>query len=289
MLYEDKAKTFGFVPMNHDKPNWFTVQTEPVYTDKGIQIPGYNRLYRTDTNDSLCIHSDSYRPVNDEDVFSAFEQSLYNAGNIDTTGMYVQRDRSHDGARMFSQYVLPAHTTMVGTAEISLQILMWNTHDGSRAASGKAGFFNWVCANTAVSGQTLNVFNVRHIGDVQAKVEVKLANLVKGIDHALFELEQIKQYRTITLNNYGATEIIKALPQVTERLENDLFANWARAKEDIGPNGGENLWCLHNVLTDWASHGTVKSNRANTVIERHERVAKLVNSKAWPVQFKQAA
>ncbi len=280
MPYADQAKAFGFVPMNHHQPKYFEVGKIDVFDDKGHVIPGYAAVRRMDTGDTLAIHSDSYCPIQDRDVFSAFENGMDRAG-FDVKDMAVHMDRSHNGARMFVQYVLPSVTEQINGTAVSLRFLMWNSHDGSRKASGRAGFYNWVCANQAVRGKDLDTFEVRHIGDA-SDISVRIDNLVQGADTAVKELRQMRRWAEREITDGTALETFKALPGTSKALVGDLMVDWTQAKTSLGPNGGSTLWALYNVLTAWATHTEGRSkNSANARVERQERVAKLLAAPAW--------
>ena len=167
-----------------------------------------------------------------------------------------------------------------GTA-ISLRFLMWNSHDGSRKASGRAGFYNWVCANQAVRGKDLDTFEVRHIGQA-SDIRVKIDNLVSGADTAIEEMRRMRRWAEREIADGTALEVFKAMPGSNKGLVGDLMVSWVSAKNSTGPNGGSTMWALYNVLTDWATHTEGRSkNSANARVERQERIAKLMSQPAW--------
>lgn len=291
-IYQKEFEKFGFVPLNHAEPNYFDVGMTNIFDDKGNRIPGHMAVKRMDTYDTLAVHSDAYRPVLDKDVFEAFEVGL--ANNFDTTGMGVMYDRTHNGARMFVQYVLPKYTIDINGAQVSLRFLMWNSHDGSRATSGRAGHFNWVCANEAVTGKTVDAFEIKHIGKrgvgtegaleaSRAKVLPKIAGLIASAKEASEELRRMQSWAHIKLADSMVDAALKAFPGATDTLHNMLLADYTRAKSQTGPNGGDTAWSLYNVLTAWATHTKGKSdkNSTNAKVERQERVAKFMATREW--------
>lgn len=282
-----QMQEYGFTPMDHDRPAYFEVRETPVFNEAGKRIAGHKLIERVDTGDSLAIHSESYRVIPDARVFGAFEVAL-NASKLDLTGLAVQRDRSHDGARMFSQYVLPAVTREINGAAVSLRFLFWNSYDGSRSASGRAGFFNWVCANQAVTGDTLNVVKFRHAGKGEIDIENDIEQLVAGAGKALVEFERMAKWPRVPVLDATAIEVFEKIPASSERLVADLNMAWTKAKDASGPNGGASLWGLYNVLTGWATHSNAKANLANVRVERQERIAKVMLAKPF-AQLAEAA
>lgn len=278
MPFAEQAAKHGFVPIDHYKPNYFKVLEGDVFAPSGKKITGYKLLEREDTGDTLAIHSKSYRVVSDQVVFGAFERAL-NISGLDIGGMMVAMDRSHDGARMFVQYTLPNITREIRGSPVSLRFLMWNAYDGSRAASGRAGFYEWVCANQSVVGDTLNVFKIRHAGNQDAitEVEAKIDALVNGAKTAQERLELMTRWPNVPVVNASAHEVFKSIPGSTDRLLADLNLAWTEASDA----DGHNLWTLNTVLTAWATHTSAKSNKATVAVERQERIARTIAAKPF--------
>jgi hypothetical protein len=280
MPYSDKAKEFGFVPMNHAEPNYFDVGKVDVFDDKQNRIEGYAAIKRLDTYDTLAIHSDRYTPILDRDVFSAFENGLDRAG-FNLKNMGVSYDRSHNGARMFVQYVLPEHSREVNGAPVSLRFLMWNSHDGSRAASGRCGFYSWVCANQSVRGKDLGAFDVRHAGDA-AIVTARIDRLIDGAKEAETELALMQAWAKREILDATALNIFGLIPAASDQLIGQLMVDWTRAKDGKSADKGPTLYGLYNVLTAWATHTKGKTkNEANACVERQERIGKVFQMKEW--------
>jgi hypothetical protein len=282
MPYAQQAADYGFVPIDHETPKYFGVEAVEIYDPKGTAIAGHKAIKRMDTYDTLAVHSDSYHPILDADIFGAFEAALNRSG-LNIKDMLVTRDRSHNGARMFVQYLLPNETREIAGAPVSLRFLMWNTHDGSRSASGRAGYFNWVCANQSVRGEELDAFSVRHSGnDPNSAVTVKIENLVLGAKAAIVGLERMSKWAQFQIIDATAVNIFEQIPAANPTLVGALSTEWLKAKTSAGPNGGETLWALYNVLTDWATHKVGKgANVSNALVERQERIAKMMRGKVW--------
>lgn len=271
---------FGFTPMNHDRPAYFEVSEKPLFNQEGKRIAGYKLLERADTGDTLAVHTEAYRVIPDARVFGAFESALNRSG-LDITDLAVTRDRSHCGARMFCQYVLPAVSREINGAQVSLRFLFWNSYDGSRSASGRAGFFNWVCANQSVMGKTLNVVKYRHAGKNEIDIEGDIEQLVRGAGEAIKEFDRMAKWPKIPVLDATAIEVFEALPGATPRLVADLNMEWSKVKAGSGPNDGSHLWALYGLLTKWATHAPAKSNLANVRVERQERVQRAMLAKPF--------
>ena len=58
--------------------NW-RVNSEPIQTESGLIINGYNALIREDTNDVLSVRTDSYFPYqNQRNPYIDYHQQIHN-------------------------------------------------------------------------------------------------------------------------------------------------------------------------------------------------------------------
>src|SRR5262249_40031569 len=140
-------------PANHAKPQFFPVVARRLFDEKGVELPGYKRIVRDDTGDTLHVATDSYQVVTNEEAFGAFEAAI-ETSTLDRTDMRIGTDYSGFGVRCFRQYLFPAHRVEIKKGvEVALRILMMNSYDGSLRFRGQAGAYNFVCANTSVLGK----------------------------------------------------------------------------------------------------------------------------------------
>lgn len=276
---------YGFIPADHAQPRFFPVSVSRIYDENGHELPGYQRVRRDDTGETLAIHTDSYRLVSNEEAFTAFEEAIWDS-SLDKTGMQIATDYANGGARVFRQYLLPAHQVEVKPgAVVALRLLMFNSYDGSTAFKGMSGAFNFVCANTVVRGKTFGSFSFKHTAGVRAALDMPAA--FAGLTRAAEEFEvmahQFRKWSAIALSPTAdrarIEAVLRAIPQSSEELVDHLLAQWLRVLDDPSPNGGATAWSLFNVLTAWATHteGRVRSAR----FDREARVAKVLESKAW--------
>jgi hypothetical protein len=276
-----KERGFNFKYLKDTPADYFDVQTEDVFNKNGVKIPGYTAVIRDDTGDTLAVHTDSYRPISDRQIFESFETGLDRVG-ISLDDAQVHREASHQGARNFATYLIPSIKEIINGATVSLRFMVWNSHDGSRRAAIRAGFYNFWCANGIVRGQDIDSFEIRHSGSADVDVELKMQNLVSGISSAQEELARMRKWAERPVLDVTAKSMFEALPASNKTLVGTLLSNWTDVKASTGPNAGSTVWALYNVLTDWATHteGRTK-NAANARLERELRVAKLIQSREW--------
>jgi hypothetical protein len=259
----------GFIPMNHEAPQFFDVGCDAVYDECGKAVPNYKRVVRRDTGDTLAIHTDSYSLVPYEQHFSMFEEAIRKSG-LPIGGMRVGTDMSDNGARIFRQYLLPAVTHEVEGQKLALRIVMFDSYNGTAAFTGRTGFFNFACANQSFFGRSLLDVKFKHTGDLHGRVEAAANSLTNSAVQFLEEAKRLEMWPKVGMTPLIATRLLQALPQGNRRLTDELTAKFSR-------ENGETLWDFYNLLTSWATHGV----NAKTSNDRNKRVLDLVEGRDW--------
>lgn len=278
-MYDELLAKHGFVPMNHVAPQFFPVQSGKVYDDKGHEIPGYQRIFRGDTGDSLAVHSSKYTMVPYERHFSLFEEAIKQS-QLNTAGMMVGTDMSDNGAKIFRQYLFPNEIHEIEDRSgikhpIALRIPMWDSYDGSHAFVGKSGWFNFACANEAMIGKTVLDVRFKHTGAIEQRVEKAAHELVGAAQAFIENINRMKRWTVVPVKASDLSDTLASMPQGNPRLINELVAEYAR---------GENktLWDVSQLLTNWATHDLHRSKLPKrTAADRQKRVSDLVESVDW--------
>ena len=283
--YASLMEKHGFIPANHAAPRFFPVEARKLYDETGEEIEGYRRIFRVDTKKTLNITSDSYSLITNEDAFGAFEGQLAKS-SLDCTGMQIGTDYASEGARVFRQYLLPAHQVEVkpGVA-VALRLLMLNSYDGSLRFQGRAGAYNFVCANTSIHGTDLAGFKVKHTGAIDLTGAV--AGLVKAAQDHVHEVEKWRIWPSIRIADLQARALIQATPTIAKSTVDHLVHAYMVARDTDELQGGPNLWTLFNVLTAWSTHGNQdeadarRGFGAQVRTDRETSVRKLVAGPEW--------
>ncbi len=271
--YKDQLVAHGFLPMNHEEPNFFPVAMQPVFDGDGGEVEGIQRLVRTDTNVTLKVHTNSYGLVSYQDSFGAFDAALNKSG-LDIKGMLVQTDMSHDGARCFRQYVLPAHRIEMPDGEpLALRIIMFNSYDGSMKFRGRAGGYRFVCANTCVLGSDIIDISVKHTKKAPTEILPAIEKIVASADHFMEWEPRFKVWDQVKLTDDAAYHCLEQLPFNTQHLDR-MFTTWRLS-------GKETLLELFHSITMWSTFSSTGENRAATRADREGRVAQLIDGSVW--------
>jgi hypothetical protein len=218
--------------------------------------------------------------IQNEAAIEMVETALVRS-KLDLTDARFGVDYSHDGARMFAQWLLPAHTALVRPGvEASLRVIMLNAYDGTTALQGRVGSFNWACANQAVSGKEYASFRFAHTGKIN--LEPAIGKLTSAAENHVEEVRRWVNWPTVAVSDQLARKLLTALPKASTSQVDALVHDWLRARDEDPIQGGPNLWCLFNVLTRWATHDDAKGeNKAFRNWERHERIAEVIEGKVW--------
>lgn len=279
--YADLMEQHGFIPANHSAPAFFPVAARKLYDETGQELPGYMRIVREDTGCTLNVATDSYKIITNEEAFGAFETALHES-TLDLTGMRVGTDYANGGARCFRQYLLPAHVVEVKQGvSVALRLLMMNSYDGSLAFKGQVGAYNFVCANTSVSGVDFASFRMKHTG--QLDVPKAISGLAQAAEAHVLEAARMKAWPQIGVSDAKAREVFGSMPQPTGMLVDHLVHRWLVARDTDPLQGGPNLWTLFNVLSAWSTHGEnkVTGGRGQVKFDREQRVRRLIEGKVF--------
>jgi Domain of unknown function (DUF932) len=273
-MYDEVMDKYGFIPANHIKPIDFEVLLNGIYDKQGRRIPGHKAVVRGDTGDTLAVHSDKYSLVPYQVHFDAFEKAIDLSG-LDKTGLRIGTDLTNNGARIFRQYLFPAHMVKFdsryhGERSVALRIVMFDSYDGSSKFRGMAGGFDFVCANESVSGKEIDAIGFKHVGDMETKIADAADRLTGSAERFIEEMNRLQHWPKIGLKSLEFSELVAALPQSNNTLVDAMTAEFAR-------HNGVTLWDAYNLLTRWATHSIPPKTKA----DRQKRVGELVEGELW--------
>lgn len=273
-MYADVMDKYGFIPANHVAPIEFEVLLNGIYDRQGRKIPGHKAVVRSDTGDTLAVHSDKYSLVPYQVHFDAFEKAIAKSG-LDTTNLRIGTDLTNNGARIFRQYLFPDHMVEVdsgrhGMRPVAMRIVMFDSYDGSSKFRGMTGAFDFVCANQSVSGKEIDSIGFKHVGEMADKIDAAAEQLSGSAQRFIEEMGRLRVWPRIDLKNVEFSELVDAMPQSNKTLVDYLTAEYARFD-------GKNLWDGYNLLTRWATHELPPKTRA----DRQKRVGELLEGELW--------
>lgn len=273
----------------------WTVDQTPVYTDSGIEIPGYKANRRSSDDFILGIVSDRYKIVQNTEAFE-FTDAIVGETE-DGVVKYETAGSLNGGKKIWLLAKMP--TQKILDDDVEPYMCFSNTHDGTGAIRICMTPIRVVCQNTLnmALSQAKRQWSTKHVGDIQSKLEeaklcLQLADkYMRGLD------EEADRLANATLYREQIDEILNELfpieDDATERKKRNVQAmkdNFyvAYFMPDIA-QFKDTAWGAVNAMSDMITHATPKRNTASynenrwgKIMEGHalfDQFVNLVNKK----------
>lgn len=246
--------------------NWEVVQ-EPIYTEAGEVIAGYEANIRDSDRQVLGVVSDRYRIVQNQEAF-AFTDALLGFGvRYETAGSLM------NGRRVWLLAHMP-HEYIISGERISPYLLFSNTHDGSGAVRVALTPIRVVCQNTLnlALANAKRSWSMNHTGNVMGKLqEAKdtLSLAEKYMDELGKEFETLRMKK---LSDKQVMDYIELLLPVEDGFTQQQKKNVERQREEMKvryfeapdlKDVGKNAYRFVNAVSDFATHAKPLRQTAN--------------------------
>lgn len=233
----------------------FEVEQVKLYTPDGAETQFFGNR-RTDTKQVLGVVTDQYQLMQNRDLFgsceSLFEKKGYRAikSKVVVTG---------DGARIRAMYSFPELGIKVRGQDMTFNLVVQNSFDGSLRVSFKVGLFRLICSNgLAVPFSAINL-TAKHT----AKLDMEFTG--RGFDHAVREFTNsapmFERMIDTRIEQETGIEILNGFTRkkVLSQVQNDSIAQiWN--KPTFSEDSDRNLFNLYNASTQYLTH-SVESKR----------------------------
>ena len=246
-------------------------------------VPGKKALINAKTDQVISIVSDRYKVVTNEEIFSAFCDSVQRSP-INAEDAQVVVKQTETGGRAMVDFVFPNHYTAVtgDTSRTALQLCALNSFDGSLRYMVKAGGLRMKCLNGQVLGNIVGSYSSTHTSSL--KVQDSADHVVRMITDFNKAREYWSGLMQRSVSNNEAYEVIRQFLNLPEDFDMDQpnarFEHCCTLAGRYFEEMGHNLYALYNALTDYVSHPIKKSKNptAKTTRER-AKIQQVIN--AW--------
>lgn len=264
--------------------NWnFGVEERPLFPEGHSQpVEGWKALVRTDTNETLHVHRNSYQILQHDDVVNSTYDSIKKSNISSDFDFDVKCIDS--GKRLQIDVLFNDLVTEPAVGDhVKYRIRAYNSYDGSWAYQTTADALRLWCLNGCTTADQLSSTWKRHTS--QVSTDGAADKIIRGLEvfHNQKDLWQdwMKQNvernraelffkRNLVLNNTKTSDESwnkKQLENLMCQLDNEFGEL------------GKNKWALYNCMTHWATHTTKSKSPLAVTRDREQKVAKAIKSK----------
>jgi phage/plasmid-like protein (TIGR03299 family) len=251
------------------------VEAKPVFTDQGIEIPGYKANIRDVDNKVLGLVSNRYRIVQNSDAFDFTDSLIGGDVRYETAGSLL------GGKRIFLLAKLPEKKILGDSFEN--YICFTNSHDGTGAIQACMTPVRVVCQNTlnlALSGASRK-WSTKHIGNIESKMREARITLQLADDYMDNLAVVADQMANTTVTEGEVAKIIDEIYPINEDASDRTKRTIQKKKEDFmicmfSPDilkFKNTAWGVINAASDFSTHSaparltsTYKENKFNSVL-----------------------
>ncbi len=268
----------------------FTVAERPLFmvdskTNLPARVPEYKALYRTDTGQVLSVVKNSYRVIQNEEVFDAVEQNVLQALEYSSlANAKIEDDIAKDGLLSMRSWIFPdvrVRSTGASKSDIAFRIVAINGFGGISVKCFYGGV-DFYCLNGLICGEDYSTLTFRHAKHTDTSV--RFTPIRESLEQ--FE-EQSKVWLRWQNTEVDHESVMSFLKQIVESdsllnaLKGQIFNEYVHR--------GQTLWAVYSALTFYASHNEgyfavnerAKGNEAAVMLRRQNAVQRMVNSPRW--------
>lgn len=224
-----------------------------------VRIPGQKAIQRTDNGRVLSIMSDGYRPVQNTNKFSFFDEVVGQGKAIYHTAMSLDQ-----GRKIAILAKLPGEIRVAKNDVTEKYLLLADSFDGTIAFTMALTPVRVVCQNTlnaALAGARKTAFRLRHSQSIDDKVRLAQQSLglaIKAYDAFEGEAKKLvatrfseQQMRDLTVELFPANEDgdVTDTAVVSRSTLLDLFENGKGHEEIRGT-----AWAALNAVAEYTDH-----------------------------------
>ena len=267
-------------PVYYQDSNGFVQQDS---NRKAIHVQGSSAapisIFKKGYNISGAQYSDMYTQM----------VNICKASDVDCTGVSVDSSVAPNGARGVITITLPAHTVETARGdETQLQILGYNSVDGSWPMVIRMGAVRMACTNGQIMIDDFAVYKAKHtmsldLGHARRKMAALLNSYTEEVERwrgwstdsisdrfALITFAKAAKCKVNveSMSNMSLLEILDHPSLIKNKAFKYLWNQYTQHEQK---SLGSTKWAVYNALTHWTTHAPVgKKTDKNSVLKIKE-------------------
>lgn len=237
--------------------DWDVTQ-KPVYTQDGVNIPGYYANIRVQDGSILGVVTSRYKVVQNRDAFAFTDELLGEGVRYETAGSLMGGKKIWILAKLPTKYIIQGE-------QIMPYLVFSNTHDGSSAIKIAMTPIRVVCNNTLnlALNTAKRCWSINHVGDIAAKMEDAKETLFMAEDYMVELGKSFETLSKMRLSDASVEEYIKELLPIADNATDANVKNITKLRNDVirrykyAPdlkNLDKNGYRFINAVSDFATH-----------------------------------
>lgn len=237
--------------------DWDVVQ-KPVFTQDGVNVPGYFANVRQQDGSILGVVTSRYKVVQNRDAFAFTDALLGDGVRYETAGSLMGGRKTWILAKLPTRYIIQGE-------QILPYLVFSNTHDGSGAIKIAMTPIRVVCNNTMnLALDTADrSWSIHHTGDIAAKLEDARETLFMAEDYMNELGKGFEDLSRKRLTDAAVDEYIKELLPIADDASETTEKNILRLRKDVATRYFDapdlqglrkNGYRFINAVSDFATH-----------------------------------
>ena len=237
--------------------DWDVVQ-KPVFTQDGVNVPGYFANVRQQDGSILGVVTSRYKVVQNRDAFAFTDALLGDGVRYETAGSLMGGRKTWILAKLPTKYIIQGE-------QILPYLVFSNTHDGSGAIKIAMTPIRVVCNNTLnLALDTADrSWSIHHTGDIAAKLEDARETLFMAEDYMNELGKGFEDLSRKRLTDAAVDEYIKELLPIADDASETTEKNILRLRKDVATRYFDapdlqglrkNGYRFINAVSDFATH-----------------------------------
>ena len=206
--------------------------------------------------------SESYKVITTNQVLERFTSKGY-----EVTNMQAAKVRNADSDGFQKHLIRVTHPDFKDALQDARpEIVIVNSYNGSTALSMFLGAYRFVCANGLMVGTGFGGASVRHVGNVNERIDTGIIDLVAQLPKMINNISEMqnRQVSYIAQNEFlkRATELV--LPETGQALTEQTFENYIGRQEDRAPNAYQTFNVVQELVL---TRGLYYTNEKNKLVK----------------------